>query len=396
MNAPIIPTDALPVWPANLNEIPKEIWEREDVYQLELERIYYGPFWHVVAHTAEIPNPGDYKTFFLGERPIIVARGDDGQVRVFYNACTHRATLLETSAMGNKSEFECPYHRWLFNNRGELVGCPAEEDYTVDFQKGDFNLLQIRTAEYAGVIFATASDETPDLDTFLGESKPYIDKILGKDGDLELLGYQKVLYNSNWKAYFDNDGFHAPLLHKAFRMLNWQGGKGRQFATGPGHIVFVSQLTVPSNPEFLKDPSIVSFKGTDPNEGSVLVALMPITGIIKHLDMINIRFAFPAGLYGTEVHYASFARKDDDPEMARHRMRQGANLIGPSGLVSMEDAAIFSRIQQGSRTPGYAIFQKGVKDKRNVWHDYKQNDETGNLPKWEVYREVMGFQRSAG
>ena len=141
MNAPIIPTDALPVWPANLNEIPKEIWEREDVYQLELERIYYGPFWHVVAHTAEIPNPGDYKTFFLGERPIIVARGDDGQVRVFYNACTHRATLLEPSAMGNKSEFECPYHRWLFNNRGELVGCPAEDDYTVDFQKGDFNLL---------------------------------------------------------------------------------------------------------------------------------------------------------------------------------------------------------------------------------------------------------------
>jgi hypothetical protein len=25
--------------------------------------------------------------------------------------------------------------------------------------------------------------------------------------------------------------------------------------------------------------------------------------------------------------------------------------------------------------------------------DVKQNDETGNLPRWEHYRKVMGFKR---
>jgi hypothetical protein len=60
----------------------------------------------------------------------------------------------------------------------------------------------------------------------------------------------------------------------------------------------------------------------------------------------------------------------------------------------MEDASIFLRVQQGNRTPGNAVFQKGVKRERgDIWLDFKQNDEAGNLPKWEYYRRVMGFER---
>src|SRR3546814_6181318 len=81
--------------------------------------------------------------------------------------------------------------------------------------------------------------------------------------------------------------------------------------------------------------------------------------------------------------------------MVRHRLRQSSNLLGPSGLISMEDASIFHRIHIGNHTPGAAIFQKGVRDKEKIEDEFLQNDESGNLPRWEYYREIMGFERRA-
>ena len=79
-------TTAGPIWSANFNEIPKEVFTRADIFAEELERIFYGAEWHPVAHVGEIPNPGDYKTFALGKVPLLIARAEDDEVRVFYNA----------------------------------------------------------------------------------------------------------------------------------------------------------------------------------------------------------------------------------------------------------------------------------------------------------------------
>ena len=380
-------------WPAKINEVPKEIFDREDVWRLELERIFYGPEWHPVAHTGEIPNPGDFKTMNLSEVPLLISRGQDNQVRVFYNSCSHRGNLLETATCGNKTEFECPYHRWLFDTTGALRGAPANDDFAPSFSFDKYPLAQPRVAEFAGLIFVTMSDETPELEGYLGRIKNALAKSLGGDGRLRLLGYQKVVYTTNWKAYADNDGYHAPLLHAAFKMLNWQGGKGQQYATERGHIAFESELTVPDNPGFLKDPTLIQFKGTQSSKGSLIASVFPTMVITKHLDMINIRFAIARSVDKTEVHYAYFYHEDDDEEMIRHRLRQSSNMLGPTGLVSMEDASIFHRIQTGNHTPGNAVFQKGVSKETEMWFDFKQNDESGNLPRWEYYRKVMGFAR---
>ena len=84
----------------------------------------------------------------------------------------------------------------------------------------------------------------------------------------------------------------------------------------------------------------------------------------------------------------------DDEELIRHRIRQSSYLLGPCGLVSMEDASVFHRIHVGNHTPGTVAFQKGVSDPGELSFDFKQNDETGNLPRWEHYRQVMGFERT--
>lgn len=391
-----MPTNPTLVWPHNYNEVPKEAFVRQDIYKEELERIFYGAEWHPVAHESEVPEPGDFKTARLADVPLLIARGQDHVVRVFYNACSHRGNQLETAPKGHKSEFECPYHRWLFSTEGELVGCPNQREFLPGFDRKDYPLAQPRVESFLGLIFVTMSPKTESLDDFLGDIKPTLADLMGGDGRLKLLGYQKVRYDSNWKSYTDNDGYHAPLLHQAFTMLNWQGGQGRQYATTRrGHIGFESALSVASGQNTLRDPSIIAFKGQDPSIGSRIVSLFPTFVSTKHLDVINLRFAIPAGHDKVEVHYAYFAHEDDDAEMVRHRLRQSSNLLGPSGLISMEDASIFHRIHIGNHTPGMAIFQKGVHDPAALETEMKQNDETGQLPRWEYYRSVMGFERSA-
>ena len=55
------PLDDYP-WPVAENEVPKEVFSREDIYQREQVRLFAGPVWHVVAHRAELPNRNDFKT----------------------------------------------------------------------------------------------------------------------------------------------------------------------------------------------------------------------------------------------------------------------------------------------------------------------------------------------
>jgi len=381
------------MWPNHINKIPKEIFGDPAIFEMELERIFYGPEWHLVGHVAELPNKGDFKTFDLGRRPILIARGEDGQVRIFYNACTHRGTQVETSTCGNRKSFECPYHQWSFNTEGALVGCPGEKEFTPGFDKANYGLRELRMEEFLGLIFVTSSSEAPPLEEWLGEIAAPLTDILGGDGKLRLLGYHKVIYASNWKAYNDNDGYHAPLLHSAFRMLNWQGGKGRQIATQSGHNAIEAELSLPKGNRFLNDPSLIEFKGADPRQGSRVVQLFPLTVATKHLDTINLRFAIPRSVDATEVHYAYFGLESDSEEMLRHRVRQSSNLLGPCGMISMEDASIFQRVHLGTFTPGNVEFQKGVKRTDEFWSDFKQNDEASFLLKWEHYRKVMDFER---
>lgn len=391
MNAPIKLNPTLR-WPAKYNEVPKEIFDREDIFQLEMERIFYGPEWHVVAHRAEIPKPGDYKTFAVGQRPVLIIHGEDRKIRVFYNACSHRGNQLVTGFRGNKMEYECAYHRWLFDSRGKLCGAPSENEFSPSYRRENFGLAELPVAEVAGTIFTTCSSETPDIDTFLGRVKGPWEESLAH-GKLKLIGYQKVMYDANWKAYIDNDGYHAPLLHLAFRKLNWQGGGGSQITTERGHMAFMAETTQVANPDFLKDPSLVAFVTSNTSKGSTLAISSPLTASTKHMDIFSIRFATPRAVNKTEVHYSYYVHQDDDEELARHRLRQSSNLLGPCGMVSMEDASIFSRIHIGNHTPGNAVFQKGVTYEDRIWYDYKQNDESGNLPRWEYYRKMMGFER---
>ena len=390
-------------WPARFNEAPKWAVEDAAVFEREIERIFEGPMWHVVGHAAELDSPGRFKTATLGRTPLILVHGADGEIRAFHNSCAHRGTMVETRFRGRADGFECPYHRWLYGLDGRLERSPGEGEFPASFDRGRHGLARARAATFAGLVFASLHERPPDLEEWLGSIREALRAALGGDGRLRLLGYQKVEFAANWKVYIDDEGYHAPLLHRAFRILKWRGGEGSQRRDPNGHRITRTRSGARPDARLLRDPELIAYRGgNDPRNkfpdqaaGSLLVTPWPLGAVMNHLDVINVRLANPVDPARTEVHYAYFAHADDDPDMVRHRLRQSSNLIGPSGFISLEDGAVFARVQRGLHSrPDTTRYVRGWSDDPGYDpYAVSQNDETTNTVWWEVYRRAMGFER---
>src|SRR5260370_7244793 len=75
-------------WPgASLARVPYWLYQDEDNYRRELRRIFEGPTWSYVCLESDVERPGDYRTTFLGEMPVIVARAVAGAIHAFENRC---------------------------------------------------------------------------------------------------------------------------------------------------------------------------------------------------------------------------------------------------------------------------------------------------------------------
>ena len=106
-------------------EISRKVFTSEEVYQLEKEHIF-GKTWLYLAHESQFKKPGDFITTFMGETPIIVAMGDDGELHANVNSCSHRGVPVCRTDMGNATRFVCPYHNWSYKPDGELAVVPQE------------------------------------------------------------------------------------------------------------------------------------------------------------------------------------------------------------------------------------------------------------------------------
>ena len=115
------------VWPETLARVPYWVYQDEANYRSELRRIFEGPTWSYVCLESDVARPGDYRTTFLGEMPVIVVRDADGAIRAFENRCAHRGALIALDDAGNTANrFQCVYHSWSYDLQGNLAGIAFE------------------------------------------------------------------------------------------------------------------------------------------------------------------------------------------------------------------------------------------------------------------------------
>jgi nitrite reductase/ring-hydroxylating ferredoxin subunit len=182
-------------------------------FQLEIDRIFKRvPL--MLAPSAELPNPGDFKTMEVLGVPVLLSRGQNGEIRAFINSCVHRGANVATAPSGNTKRFMCPYHGWTYNEDGALMGIASPHEFG-EVDKSCLKLKALPVAERAGLIWVIVNPNSDlDIDLFLSG----YDRILANFGFDKWHFFQKrVIKGPNWKIAYDGylDFYHLPVLHKA-------------------------------------------------------------------------------------------------------------------------------------------------------------------------------------
>src|SRR5947209_20162931 len=69
------------------------------VYRRESERIFARE-WIAAGRSQQIASPGEFFLLDVAGESLIVIRGSDARIRVFYNVCRHRGTRICTETSG--------------------------------------------------------------------------------------------------------------------------------------------------------------------------------------------------------------------------------------------------------------------------------------------------------
>jgi anthranilate 1,2-dioxygenase large subunit len=406
------------IWPVlDYSRVPYRLYHDAELYEREQERIFRGPVWSFLGLETEIANPGDFLTTWVGDTPVVVNRDEQGALRAFVNRCAHRGALVRRELFGNAARHTCIYHQWCYGLDGGLNSIPFRRgirgkgglDPSFDMRAHALRPLQVGAVN--GVVFGTLAEDPEPLEDYLGAS------VLAQlrrlfDRPVRVLGYNRQRIRGNWKLYAENtrDNYHASLLHEF--LVTFGLDRSTQVggvAMDPRHRHNITWAEAGSdNDEIarqaygnagvrndflsLQEPALVAFH---PEHGDrltiAITSVFPSSVFVQISNSLAVRQIRPRGVDEFEVFQTVFGYEDDPPEMTLHRLRQ-ANLVGPAGLVSMEDGEAIELTHRASRpeTDRATVIELGgggvISDR-----DYRVTD----VPLrgfWSYYAELLGIE----
>lgn len=409
-------------WPRlDYSRVPYWVFHDPQLYQLEQERIFRGPTWSYLCLLAEIPREGDFITTWVGDTPVVAQRDASGEVHAFVNRCAHRGALVRREPRGNARDHTCIYHRWCYNRRGGLIGIPFERGVrgrggvSKEFSKADHGLRPLRIAVHRDIVFATFSEQTEPIDSYLGDLLcDHLATFLTKP--VEVLGYHRQAIDGNWKLYNENlrDTYHASLLHEFLStfgldratqrggvMMDGRHRHNLTFAVANSDSQEEAALAYRENrlsADRLKlhDPALLRFIPEFPDNRSLAISCMfPNVAFQRLNNSLATRQIQPKGVDRFVLVWTFFGYSDDTPEMRAHRLKQ-MNLLGPAGYVSMEDAEAIEIVQKATfaESEDASVIEMGgggeISDR-----DYRVTDVSVR-GFWSYYAELMGMEAPGG
>lgn len=354
-----------------LTRIPYDLYTDTAVTQQEQERIFRGATWNYLCLDAELPDPGSYRTTFVGETPVVVVKDDDGEVYAFENRCAHRGALIALEKSGKAENFQCVYHAWSYNRQGDLTGVAFEKGVKgkggmpETFCKEEHGPRKLRIAVYCGLVFGSFSDDVPPIEDYLGpEICQRIERVLNKP--VQVIGRFTQALPNNWKLYIENvkDTYHASLLHLFFTTfeLNRLSQKGGVIVdeSGGNHVSYSmidksaadasykeQGLRSDTDKYRLKDTTVLEgFQEFDDGITLQILSVFPGFVLQQIQNCLAVRQVLPKGQERAELNWTYLGYAGDTPEQRTVRLKQ-LNLVGPAGFISMEDGAVGGFVQRG-------------------------------------------------
>jgi anthranilate 1,2-dioxygenase large subunit len=398
------------VWPrGDFTLAPTDVYIDSEIFEREQQRIFHGPTWQIVGTEAEIPQPGDFHTTYIGRSPIVVHRAHDGSINAYVNRCAHRGARVIRELRGNLKYPVCPYHNWRYDGTGKLLGVAMREGikgkggYPADFCMEDHNLQQLRVASFHGVLFATFSDLAPELETFLGPRIAHRIALICQR-PLKILGYQRQTVQCNWKLFIENnrDSYHGPQLHSFIPQFGIAYAADRVAVDiDAAHALLSSWLPtgedgkaveypVQQGKYELQDRSIVQgFESLGTLQLSV-ISIFPASLFTCIRNAWSFRRMIPTSPGTTDIEYTWFGYEGES-EFELECRRKQCNLLGPAGYVAMEDAEVLEMVQNAIVRGDTSYIEFGGSDLADADHF---NTESSIRAFWKGYTELMDIPLS--
>jgi phenylpropionate dioxygenase-like ring-hydroxylating dioxygenase large terminal subunit len=196
-------------------QLPKELpagrYTDQRFWDLE-QKFFWPKRWVCAGREEQVQRPGDYLQFQKLGRDIVIVRGENGDLRAFYNTCQHRGGPLVGESCGRIKRLTCAYHAWSYNLQGDLVSIPGEREFP-GLDKRTKSLKQVRVECWGGWIFV---NEDPDAEPLLDYLDPLPDEMAMMQGEnLRLVYEYSFEVPCNWKVNSDAflEVYHIKTIH---------------------------------------------------------------------------------------------------------------------------------------------------------------------------------------
>lgn len=392
---------------------------------LEAERrAIFDRCWLYVGHASEIAKPGAFITRNVGGRAILMNRDRSGRVNVFHNTCSHRGALVSRERSGLKRAFQCPYHGWVYDDRGILVDVPGKDAMAPGLvESGSLNLRPVpNMAEHRGFIFLNFDKQARlTLTDYLAGAADVLDIIAdqGADGMEVVGGMQEYSMAANWKLLQENsaDGYHAAVTHATyFDYLNSREGelprvdpvlaRGRCHDLGRGHAYTTSRGTMPWGRPYARwipswgeeakaeiDQIVREMVERLGEERATLVSqadrntLIFPNLVVNDIMAVTVRTFYPARPDYTEISAWGLAPKGESAPSRDRRMKNFVEFLGPAGFATPDDVEMLEMCQQGYSNNDaieWNDISRGMKSDAPI-----KTDEAQMRAFWREWQKVM-------
>ncbi|HWE57276.1 MAG TPA: aromatic ring-hydroxylating dioxygenase subunit alpha [Acidimicrobiales bacterium] len=182
--------------------------------QLEAERMW-SRTWQMACRLEEIPDPGDFSEYTIGDQSVMVVRVDAGTIRAYQNVCRHRGTQLAVGA-GHFAggQIACPFHGWRWNLDGTNSFVYGDEGFAAELQGSPkLCLPQVQVDTWGACVWINLDpDAAPLLESI--DPMPSLLDPLGVDL-MQTVWWKGTILDANWKLAMEAfiEGYHVMASH---------------------------------------------------------------------------------------------------------------------------------------------------------------------------------------
>lgn len=326
------------------------------IFEQELRTIFSAG-WLCIGHASQVATPGDFVQTRAGRLPMLLCRAEDGTLQAFANVCSHRGARVCQLESGHAGKFVCPYHNWIFSNRGELIGVPRLAP--ADFDKSRWGLRAARVASYRDLVFATFSDQAPSLEEHLGDFRWYLDLLLGSSpAGTEVVGTHRAHLHCNWKfpaEQFGADNWHFQAVHGSMGRMGMRNENPNSVDsfhawTPQGHMLIsvAPRTELPSAYSFYLDECLRAGH-IDERQRRVLrctlvMTVFPNLSFVYFPGMCSMRLWHPTAPGESEL-WSWALHHRDLPDAAKQTNRANVSrLFSPTGMLEQDDLEVWSQL----------------------------------------------------